>query len=649
MTVHPESGNGNPPPRPRSFAPPPPPDPAEALYYEGMAAYQHRNWVQALDRFTRLKELQPTRPGLDALLDEVRWFLQLQAAVPSATGAVEGLPTDKPQHQSAERGRPNRRQTWIVITLAIVGLLALLLFVFQERLPWAGVSDRETQEIFNRAQARLAVGDYEGAEAAFLKLLEIAPNDPEAQLGLSTARRQRALAQSYAAAQAAIADEDWDKAGAELEKILAVDPGYADAQAKADFVAQRRRLTSLYEDGSRLYDLGHWEEAIAQFERIRELDRFYRSEAVAEFLFVCYMNAGEAAIERADGDVAIVAKAVDYYSRALAIHPRNRLASNGRRLSGLYLEAIRSLVAGNRAEAQSRLEALLAEEPDYGRGEAARQLYQLLLANAESALKAGDIPAAIQWYVQAQAVPGVDVSVAAQGLAIARAITPTPTPSPTPTPTLTPVPQPVAVVTQGPLNLRSGPGQGYPVIGQVRSGDRLQVTGRNADGSWLRVCLAAEDGTCRSGADQGGWLFSRLVDVQGDLAMIAVVTPLPAPVNILPRPTNTPVPRVTCITGLVRDAASGSPLPDWTITLQGTNGLTVSLRSGPDGSYRFADLATGSYTVSQRLEPGWRAVSPLSSVVMVIPAADCVVVDFWNSREAPGGGGAPAPTPTPPR
>lgn len=649
MTGHPESGNGNPPSRQRSFAPPPPPDPAEALYYEGMAAYQHRNWAQALDRFTRLKELQPTRPGLDALLDEVRWFLQLQAAVPFAAGAAEALAADKSTQQPAERTWSGRRQTWVVIILAAIGLLALLLFIFQERLPWAGVSDREAQEIFNRAQARLAVGDYEGAEAAFLKLLEIAPNDPEAQLGLSTARRQKALAQSYAAAQAAIADEDWDKAATELEKILVVDPGYADAQAKADFVAQRRRLASLYDDGSRLYDLGHWEEAIAQFERIRELDRFYRPEAVAQFLFVCYMNAGEAAIERANGDVAIVAKAVDYYSRALAIHPRNRLASNGRRLSGLYLEAVRSLAAGNRAEAQNRLEALLAEEPDYGRGEAARQLYQLLLANAESALKAGDIPAAIQWYLQAQAVPGVDVSAATQGLAIARAITPTPTPSPTPTSTSTPIPQPVAVVTQGSQNLRSGPGQGYPVVGQVRPGDRLQVTGRNTDGSWLRVCLVDENGSCRSGADQGGWLFSRLVEVRGDLAVVAVVTPPPVPVNIPPRPTNTPVPRVTCITGVVRDAASGAPLPDWTITLQGINGLVVSLRSGPDGSYRFADLATGSYTVSQRLESGWRAVSPLSSVVMVIPAADCVVVDFWNSREEPVGGGAPAPTPTPRR
>lgn len=648
MTVHPEPGNGNPPPRPRSLVTPPP-DPAEALYYEGMAAYQHRNWAQALDRFTRLKELQPTRPGLDALLDEVRWFLQLQAAVPSVTGAVETPSVDKPQPQPAERTWPGRRQTWGVAILAMIGLLALLLFVFQDRLPSAGVPDREAQEIFNRGQARLAVGDYEGAEAAFVKLLEIAPNDPEAQLGLSTARRQMVLAQRYAAAQAAIADEDWEKAGTELEKILAVDPGYADAQAKADFVARRRRLASLYEDGSRLYDLGHWEEAIAQFERIRELDRSYRPEAVAEFLFVCYMNAGEAAIERADGDVAVVTKAVDYYSRALAIHPRNRLASNGRRLSGLYLEAVRSLVAGNRAEAQSRLEALLAEVPDYGRGEAARQLYRLLLANAENALRTGDIPAAIQWYIEAQAVPGVDVSAASRGLAIARAITPTPTPSPTATPSPTPVPRPVAIVVQGPLNLRNGPGQGYPVVGQARSGDRLQVTGRNADGSWLRVCLVFENRLCRSGADQEGWLSSRLIEVQGDLGTVAIVTPPPPPANTPSRPTNTSVPRVTCITGAVRDVANGSPLSDWTITLQGTNGAAIVLRSGLDGSYRFTDLATGSYTVSQRLEPGWRAVSPLSSVVMVIPAADCVVVDFWNSREEPVGGGAPALTPTPRR
>ncbi len=644
MTAHPEPGNGNPPPRPRSFVTPPP-DPAEALYYEGMAAYQHRNWVQALDRFTRLKELQPTRPGLDALLDEVRWFLQLQAAAPSPAGTPEILPNSKAQHQPTEHARPRRGQTWGVVVLAIIGLLALLLFVFQDRLPWSGVTDREVQEIFNRGQARLAVGDYEGAEAAFVKLLEISPNDPEAQLGLSTARRQKALAQSYAAVQAAIADEDWEKASAELEKILAVDPGYADAQAKADFVAQRRRLASLYEDGSRLYDLGHWEEAIVQFERIRELDRFYRPEAVAEFLFVCYLNAGEAAIERADGDVATVAQAVDYFARALAIHPRNRLASNGRRLSGLYLDAVRSLAAGNRLEAQSRLEALLAEVPDYGRGEAARQLYRLLLGNAERALQAGDIPAAIQWYVQAQAVPGVDVSAASQGLAIARAITPTPTPSPTVTPSPTPVPRPIAIVAQGPLNLRDGPGLQYPVIGQVRSDDRLQVTGRNPDSSWLRVCFVSENGLCRSGAGQEGWLSSRLIEVQGDMAVVAVVTPPPLPASTVPRPTNTPVPRVTCITGIVRDVADGRPLPDWTIVLQGANGAAISTRSGLDGTYRFTALATGSYTVSQRLEPGWRAVSPVSSIVMVIPAADCVVVDFWNGREESGGGLAPTPTP----
>ena len=70
----------------RAFNELPAPDGIEALYYEGMAAYQHRRWQEALDRFTRLKELQPARPGLDALLEEVRWFLQLQAAAP-ANGA----------------------------------------------------------------------------------------------------------------------------------------------------------------------------------------------------------------------------------------------------------------------------------------------------------------------------------------------------------------------------------------------------------------------------------------------------------------------------------------------------------------------------------------------------------------------------------
>lgn len=683
-------------PRPRSFAAPPPdPTGAEALYYEGMAAYQHRNWEEALDRFSRLKELQPARPGLDALLDEVRWFLQLQEAAPlpagpfpsqekeggpyRPAGQISQVPDKGPQAVTLSkipvRGRNGLFGRWILSALVVIGVLALVLIALQGQLPWSNATDRQAQELFNRGQARLTVGDYEGAQIAFEKLLEISPNDPEALLGLNRARRLQTLAQEYAAAEAAIAEEDWDAAAAALDKIVALDNSYADAQAKADFVAQRRRLAALYSDASHLYDLGQWEDAIVQFEKIRALDDTYRTEAIAEFLFICYQNAGQDLIERADGDVAKVQQAITHFSNALAIHPRNRLAADARRLGSLYLEAVRAMAAGDLAGAQSQLEALLAEMPTYANGQAARQLYDLLLSRAEEALRNGDIQAGIRFYRQAQAVTVADHSAAIAGEAYARSITPTPTPTHTPTPRPTPAPvtpTPYAVVRTGVLNLRAGPGVGYPVVGQVRTADSLAVIGRNPDGSWLRVCVglagAGASGTSslescaaqivdpRQGSEEShggwkntyliGWVAAGLVDVQGPLALLPVVTPPALPTaTSTPRPP-TPARQVVCIAGNVLDTR-GQPLVGWTVVLQPLAGPAQTAHTSSTGFYRFANLIPGTYTVSEQLNAGWRAISPQNTTVVVAPAEICYFVDFWNEKVESAGPQPPSPTSTP--
>jgi len=641
--------------RPRSLTTPPP-DPAEALYYEGMAAYQHRNWEEALARFTRLKELQPSRPGLEALLDEVRWFLQLQAAAPGAETVTrrETAPTEG-RETSAINPRAGfglrNWQSWGLILLGVIGITALLLIALQGRLPWTNAADREAQDLYNRGQARLTVGDYEGAQAAFQKLLEISPDDPEALLGLSRAERQQTLAQGYAAAEAAIATEDWDTAAAELAAILAIDSSYADAQVKADFVAQRRRLAGLYDDGSRLYDLGQWQDAISQFEKIRELDSSFRTEAVTEFLFVCYLNAGQTLIDEADGAIAPVQKALEYFSSALVIHPRNRPATDARRLGSLYLDAIRSLAAGNNTDAQARLELLLGENPTYANGTAARQLYDLLVQQALAAVEVGNIPTAVALYRQAQTLAVSDQTAASQGEAYALSITPTPTPRPTNTPrptstvgpTSPPItPTPYAILRTGVLNLRSGPGTAYPVIGQVRTADPLVITGRNADSSWLRVCCVA---------GQAGWIAAGLVEVQGAVAGLPIVTPPPL-ITATPQP-QTPAARAACVTGQVRNTAGAAPLAGWTIVLQASSGASQSQRTDANGGYRFAGLPPGVYTVAQTPEIGWRAVSPQAATITLSAAADCQVVDFWNERTeggaAPPPPTAPPPSPTPPR
>lgn len=100
-------------------------------------------------------------------------------------------------------------------------------------------------------------------------------------------------------------------------------------------------------------------------------------------------------------------------------------------------------------------------------------------------------------------------------------VPPTPTPEPpTPTPTATPEPKPEVVVSNPRVNVRSGPGAGFPVLGQVLQGQRLEIVGRDADGEWWQIC-------CFQG--ETGWLASEVVRAEGPLETVALAANLPTP------------------------------------------------------------------------------------------------------------------------
>jgi len=98
----------------------------------------------------------------------------------------------------------------------------------------------------------------------------------------------------------------------------------------------------------------------------------------------------------------------------------------------------------------------------------------------------------------------------------------TPTRSPSPTETPSPMPNPVAVVQGDRVNVRAGPGTGYPRIGQVVKGTKLQIIAQNGDGDWLLLC-------CVDGLE--GWIAAELVSTSGVLGRIPVVTPSPPPLG----------------------------------------------------------------------------------------------------------------------
>ncbi|MCJ7732918.1 MAG: SH3 domain-containing protein [Anaerolineales bacterium] len=69
-------------------------------------------------------------------------------------------------------------------------------------------------------------------------------------------------------------------------------------------------------------------------------------------------------------------------------------------------------------------------------------------------------------------------------------------------------------------NCRSGPGEVYPVIRTLSSGEMAQVTGRSEDGYWWVIDTPNASGTC--------WIWEELVSLSTDTCQVAAVkAPLP--------------------------------------------------------------------------------------------------------------------------
>lgn len=109
-----------------------------------------------------------------------------------------------------------------------------------------------------------------------------------------------------------------------------------------------------------------------------------------------------------------------------------------------------------------------------------------------------------------------------------------PTPTPAPTATATPVPSGVPVgVVRTDLNVRSGPGTQYQVVGRVAANTEVEIVGRNDDESWWYIVYP-------NTPDQRGWVAAEYAPSQNAGGVPVVDTPTPIPTNT-PTATATPV------------------------------------------------------------------------------------------------------------
>ncbi len=518
---------------------------ADALYEQGMAYYQRRDWRKALDHFKRLKAIEPNWPGLDPLIDEASWLLQLEQ--------VDSRPGQAVEEDRAERRMPLRAALRWAVPLLVAGAVLAALAWWQGWLP--SVGDRlEYEALYNRGQASLAVGDYQGAQEAFASLAQQAPDRfvALAQEGLERAARLEQVALAYEEANVAIAAEDWDTAEARLRSILAVDPVYADASERLEYVLHQREASTLFRAGVAAYDAGDYSQAIAQLESLSELDETYQSDAVRELLFVLYLRDGRSLLATPDASADAIRQALARFGKALALRPRNVEAAEEQQLANRFLGVRQALDRNDMAQAEAALIDLLGRRPDYAGGQAAELAYRLLVQRGQAARAAGDDAAAALAFQQALALMVPDPSQAQTALGQLQ-------PTATATPQVQAAPTPFVEVQSDSLNVRLGPGTDFPIVAQLSAGSRLALVGRNEAGDWLVVC-------CIDG--KPGWVATRLVGTAADVlalpvglpptrapaappatatpapALAATATPTPQPANA-PQPTNPPQPAPT--------------------------------------------------------------------------------------------------------
>jgi uncharacterized protein YraI len=99
--------------------------------------------------------------------------------------------------------------------------------------------------------------------------------------------------------------------------------------------------------------------------------------------------------------------------------------------------------------------------------------------------------------------------------------------APTPVPSSTPfhLPGDVFVTTYRRVNVRTGPGTDYTVLGSLEASSSADVTGRTTDNEWLRVDFDGLD----------GWVAYFVVSSSGSLDDVEVVDTDAEPVEVITR------------------------------------------------------------------------------------------------------------------
>ena len=170
-------------------------------------------------------------------------------------------------------------------------------------------------------------------------------------------------------------------------------------------------------------------------------------------------------------------------------------------------------------------------------------------------------------------------------------------------------------ITRDFLNVRSGPGTDYEIIGQVIEGSQARILGANVDHSWVIIDFRG----------QWGWVAAYLAETFGDRNLVPIIQP---PATPTPAPTDTPSPQpepdlVVLNAQPARLAIGQATAIDVTILNQGLSpagGFAVAGAFQPGGQYAGVNLAglNAGQQANLQLRPLLSGPTGPQSVVIVV-------------------------------
>ena len=121
----------------------------------------------------------------------------------------------------------------------------------------------------------------------------------------------------------------YDRALGLLTDLSMKSPAYRDVTIRIDAIKKRQELDQLFAAAESAYQAGRDLDAMAKYQEVTALNASHQREHIASRLFQIYMRLGSGLIEREDAAAEDVIQAEEYFSKALALQPRDAAGSVG--------------------------------------------------------------------------------------------------------------------------------------------------------------------------------------------------------------------------------------------------------------------------------------------------------------------------------